>query len=151
MRSWKKQDGGRAYRPPSPSCGLAQRPEARANLFAEQLRLFPGRKVAALVELVVMDEVGIGLLRPMLRHLIELVRKDAHGYRDGDALRVEEAELVFPIKTSRRDPRVRQPVERDVVEDVISRKALGLSVEDACDERHAGRVVVDHPGGQADR
>src|SRR3954470_22573271 len=98
-----------------------------------------------------MDELGVGLLCPTPRNLIEIVRKDAHRYRDGDTLRVEEAELVFPIETSRRDPRVRQPIERDVVEDVVSGKALGLTVEDACDERHAGRVVVDHPGGQADR
>ena len=53
---------------------LAKRPEARADLFREQLRLLPGRKVPALVDLVVVDEIGIGLLRPTLRHLIELVR-----------------------------------------------------------------------------
>ena len=40
----------------------------------------------------------------------------------------------FPIEASRRDPRVRQPVERDVVEDVVSRQALLLAVEDARDE-----------------
>src|ERR671910_43497 len=97
-----------------------------------------------------MDEVGIGLLCPTPRHLIELVRKDAHRYRDGDALRVEEAELVFPIETSRRDPRGRQPVVGDVVEDVVSCKALGLSVEDTCDQRQTSRVVVEHPGGKAD-
>ncbi len=82
---------------------------------------------------------------------IDLVRKDAHGNRDGDAFRGEKGELVFPIETSRRDRRVRQPVERDVVEDVVSRQALGLTVEDACDERVTARVVVEHPGGQADR
>src|SRR5689334_10805365 len=85
---------------------LAKRPEPLADLVDEQLGLLPGGKVPALVELVVMDEVGIGLLGPAPRHLIELVRKDAYGYGDGDALRVEEAELVFPIETSRGDPRV---------------------------------------------
>src|ERR671918_1650778 len=129
---------------------VAQRAQARADLVAEELRLLPGRKVPALVELVVVDEIGIGLLRPTPRHLIELVRKDAHGYGDGDALRVEEAELVFPIETSRRDPRVRQPVVGDVVEDVVSCKALGLSVEDTCDQRQTSRVVVEDPGGKAD-
>src|SRR5215208_6280077 len=89
---------------------LAKRPEPLADLVYEQLGLLPGGKMPALVELVVVDEIGIGLLRPTPRHLIKLVRKDAHGYRDGNALRVEEAELVFPIETSRRDPRVRQPV-----------------------------------------
>src|SRR5215203_2533666 len=129
---------------------LAQRSQASANLFHEELRLLPCRKVPTLVELVVMDEVRIGLLCPTPRHLIEIVRKDAHGYRNGDALRVEEAELVFIIETSRRDPRVRQPVVGDVVEDVVSCKALGLSVEDTCDQRQTSRVMVEHPGGQAD-
>src|SRR5215213_4627101 len=129
---------------------VAQRAEARADLVAEELRLLPGREVPALVELVVVDEIGIGLLRPAPRDLIELVRKDAHGYRDGHALWVEKAELVFPIEASRRDPRVRQPVVGDVVEDVVSGKALGLSVEDTCDQRQTSRVVVEHPRGQAD-
>src|SRR6516162_9088104 len=52
---------------------LAQWPEAGANLFREELRLFPGREVAASVELVVMDEVvGIRALCPAPRRLIEL-------------------------------------------------------------------------------
>jgi hypothetical protein len=98
-----------------------------------------------------MDEVGIGLLCPTPRHLIELVRKDAHGYRDGDALRVEEAELVFPIETSRRNPCVRQPVVGDVVEHIVSGQAfLGPVDKDARDQRQTSRVVVEHPGGQAD-
>ena len=56
---------------------------------------------------------------------IDLVGKNADGNRDGDVLDGEEGEFVFPIQTSRRDRRVRQPVERDVVEDVVSREALG--------------------------
>src|SRR5204863_2982811 len=127
-----------------------QRSEPLADLVDEQLGLLPGSKMPALVELVVVDEIGIGLLRPTPRHLIELVRKDAHGYGDGDALWVAEAELVFPIEASRRDPRVRQPVVGDVVEDVVSGKALGLSVEDTCDQGQTSRVVVEHPGGEAD-
>src|SRR4051794_21719271 len=99
-----------------------------------------------------MDELGIGPLCPTSRSCIDLVRKNAHRYRDGDALDVEKAELVFsgydlPIETSRRNPRVRQPVVRDVVEDVVSCKALGVSVEDTCDQLVADHVVVDHPGG----
>ena len=117
----------------------------------EELRLLPGREVTALVELVVVDELGIRLLRPAPRGLIELVGKGAHGDRDGDALRREEGELALPVEARRRDRRVRQPVERDVVEDVVARQALGLPVEDARDERVAARVVVEHPGGQADR
>src|SRR5688500_5633158 len=107
----------------------AQRSKAGADLFHEQLRLLPGGEVPALVELVVMEQLGIGLLRPAPRHLIELVREDAHGYRDVHALRVEEAELVLPIETSRGDPRVRQPVVSDVVEDVVSGQAFLRSEE----------------------
>src|SRR5918992_4286942 len=129
---------------------LAKRPEARSDLVAEQLRLLPSREVPALVDPVEVDEIGVGLLRPTPRHLIELIGKAAHRDRDGDALRTEEGELVLPIQTPRRDPRVRQPVVGDVVEDVVSREALGLSVEDTCDQRQTSRVVVEHPGGQAD-
>ncbi len=42
-------------------------------------------------------------------------------------------------------------VMRDVVEDVVAREALGLSVEDARDELVAARVVIEEIGRQADR
>src|SRR6202011_1962810 len=70
---------------------------------------------------VVVDEVvGISALCPAPRGLVELVGKDADGERDGDVLGVEEVRLVLPVETSRADPRVRQPVERDVVEKIVS-------------------------------
>src|SRR5438477_9430282 len=131
--------------------GLAKRPERRADLLSEQLRLFPRREVAASVEPVVMNQFGICSLCPTPWGCIDLIWKDAHGNRDGDVFRGEKGKLAFPIQTSRRDPRVRQPVERDVVDDVISRKALGFTVKDACDQRVTARVVVEHPGGQAGR
>src|SRR5215471_11006779 len=84
----------------------AQCAERRADLFGEELRLFPGGEVAALGDLVVVDEVGVGPFGPGARRLVLLVREDARGHRDGDALGVEEAELVFPVQTRRRDPRV---------------------------------------------
>src|SRR3954462_13008325 len=90
--------------------GLAQRSESRANFVAEQFRLLPCREVPAHGQPVVVDEVGIGLLCPTPRHLIQLAREDAHRYRDGDALRAEERQLVFPIETPRGDPGGRQPV-----------------------------------------
>src|SRR5215813_10959806 len=65
---------------------LAQGPEARANLFREDLGLFPGCEVATLVDLVVVDELGICLLRPTPRERIELVREDTHGNRDSHPL-----------------------------------------------------------------
>jgi hypothetical protein len=63
--------------------------------------------VAALVDLVVMDELVIGPLGPTPRGLILLARKDADGSRDGVVLGVEIAELVFPVETKRGNPRVR--------------------------------------------
>ena len=62
----------------------------------------------------------------------------------------KNGELAFPIQTRRRDRRVRQPVEGDVVEDVVSREPLTLAVEDARDQREASCVVVEHPTGHAD-
>jgi hypothetical protein len=52
--------------------------------------------------------------------LIELFWKRAYGNRDGDVFDAEKAELVLPMETGRRDHRVRQPLESDVVEDVVS-------------------------------
>ena len=72
----------------------AQRPEARADLFREDLRLFPGREVAALVGLVVIDEVVIGPLGPAPRGLIALAGEGAYGGRDGYIDGVVETELV---------------------------------------------------------
>jgi hypothetical protein len=87
--------------------------------------------VAASVELVVVDEVvWIRALGPAPWGLIELVGKDADGERNRDGLGVEEVRLVLPVETSRGNPRVRQPVERDVVEDVVSGQgALQVSLK----------------------
>src|SRR5947208_8829791 len=92
----------------------SQRPEGGTNLGGEEFRLLPGREVVALVDCVEVDEVGVGLLGPAPRRLIELPRKHAHGGRDGDALDVEEAERVLPVETTRGNPCVRHPRERDV-------------------------------------
>ena len=68
------------------------------------MRLFPGREVTAFVHLVVIDEIGIGPLGPTPRCLILLARKDGYGDRNGDALGVEEATLVFPVETDAETP-----------------------------------------------
>src|SRR5437867_1666902 len=70
-------------------------------------------------------------------------RKDAHGRRDRDAFDGEERRpLVLPIETRARKRRVRQPGDRNVVEDIVAREALRLSVKDACDELIAPCVVI---------
>jgi hypothetical protein len=73
------------------------------------LRLFPGREVPALPDLVVIHELRIRPLCPIPRRLVEFVREDAHGNRNGDTLGSEKGELILPIETSRRNPRVCQP------------------------------------------
>src|SRR5882762_9575143 len=97
-----------------------------------------------------MDEFGVRFLYPATRSGVDLIGINADGNRDGDVLRGEKGKLVFPIQTSRRDRRVRQPVEDDVVENVISRKALGLAGKDARHERLTGFVVVEYLGRQTD-
>src|SRR5205823_1344012 len=64
---------------------------------------------------------------------------------------VEEAELVLPVETTRGNPCVRHPGERDVVEDLVSREvAYGVALEGPFDVLVAQRVVVEHPGGEGD-
>ena len=122
---------------------LAQGFEAGAHLLGQELRLLPGGEVSTLGQLVVVDQVGIGLLGRTPRW-IEFVREDAHGNRDGDAFGIEiPLAPIFPIETGARNPRVRQPGDRDVVENVVAREALRLSVEDARDELQAARVVIE--------
>src|SRR5258707_13780304 len=104
----------------SSSSLCAQRPEARANLVREDLWLFPGRKVAALVDLVVVDELGECPLRPTPRGRIELVRKDAHGNRDGDALDAEIRKLALPVEAGRSKEPVSPPRVRDAVAHVVA-------------------------------
>src|SRR5262245_15467581 len=132
----------------------AQRSQARANLLRKELRLFPGSEVAALVELVVVNELGIRSLHPASRGWIKLIRKDADGNRDGDAFDTEKAEIPasepLPVEPGRGNPRIRQPGQRDVVEDVVSCEAGGLSIKCARDELQAPRVVVKQIGCQAD-
>src|SRR3979490_2966925 len=99
-----------------------------------------------------MDEFGIRPLCPAPRGWIEFVREDAHGNRDGDAFGIEIPEFapILPIETGARKRRVRQPGDRDVVEDVVAREALRLSVEDACDQLVAARIVIKEISRQAD-
>jgi hypothetical protein len=46
--------------------------------------------VPTFVELVVIDEFGKRSLCPASRGLIDLIRKNAHGYREGDIFHVEK-------------------------------------------------------------
>src|SRR6266566_8595960 len=147
-----------------PSCGwmswpsgpagvwLAQRLERRPHLGGEQVWLFPGGEVAASVERVVVDEVvGIRALGPAAGGLIELAGEDADGKRDRDGLGVEEVRLVLPVQAGRGNPGVRQPVQRDVVEEVVCcQGALQLSLKGPFYEPGLATAVavVKHERGQ---
>src|SRR5579883_3486826 len=129
---------------------LPQCSESHPEFPGQKRRLLPRGKVTTFFDPVIVNEFGICLLCPTLWSGINLIWKDTHGNRDGDVFRLKKGKLVFPIQTRRSDRRVGQPVKRDVVEDVISRQSLRLSVKDAGDERVAARVVVKYPGGQSD-
>jgi hypothetical protein len=61
---------------------LAQLAERCPDLGREQLGLFPDGEVAALVDLVEVDEVGVDLLGPAARRLDDLVGEDGVGHRE---------------------------------------------------------------------
>src|SRR5262245_10730082 len=104
-----------------------------------------------------MNQTWIGPFRPTPRRLVLLPRKDAYGDRNGDALGVEEASVIFPIQARRRDPRIRQPVERDVVKDLVPREfACGARRSVKSRGEGGGRLaapvaVIQEPGGEPDR
>src|SRR6185295_17190300 len=82
---------------------------------------------------------------------MDVVGKYANSDRNLYLFRNKEGQLVFKVQTSGRDASVRQPVKRDVVENVVSRKTLGLAVEDARDELVTFYIVIDYPRSKADR
>src|SRR5215467_8414722 len=97
-----------------------------------------------------MNQFGIRLLCPALWSRIEFVREDAHGNRDGDAFGIEiPFAPILPIETGARKRRVRQPGDRDVVEDVVARKTLGLSSKDTGDQLVTACVVIKEISRQA--
>src|SRR6185503_270192 len=76
---------------------LAQRSERRADLFREQLGLLPRREVAALVDLVEVDQVAIGSLDPSSGRTPDLPREDREGRGHGDLALVGDAR-VLPVE-----------------------------------------------------
>ncbi len=108
--------------------------------------------MAASRQLVVVDELRERPLRPAARRRIELVGEHAHGDRDGDAFDVEiPLAEVFPVEPGAGHAGVRHPCERDVVEDVVARQALGFSAKDTGDHFIAARVVIEEVRRQPDR
>lgn len=94
--------------------------------------------------------LGYACAAQLLRDRTDFVRKGAHRDGNGNALRREEAELVLPIDTRGGDRRIRQPVERNVVDDIVACEAGAFFIENACDEVVAARVVVEQESRQSD-
>ena len=91
--------------------------------------------MAAFWGLVVVNQFGIGFLGPALRGGVDLIGERADGDGDFDASDIEEASAGgdlrgVPVEACGRDAGVGEPVERDVVENVVAAQPLGLSVED---------------------
>ena len=86
--------------------------------------------MSALIDLVEVDQVGIGAPRPRLRGSIDLVReyRDGHRERDlGGLLRGRAGDAssgVLPVDARCGGAGVRQPVQRDVVQHVVFRRRL---------------------------
>src|SRR5581483_10929372 len=86
----------------------AKRFEGCANVGDEERRLFPGREMSALRMGLIIEQIGIGTLRPALRCLIDLFGKRADADRKLDASGVEEAgwrQIMrrVPVEPRRRD------------------------------------------------
>jgi hypothetical protein len=83
---------------------LTQRLERGAQLGTVKLRLFPGREVAALIDLVEVNEFVKSAPSPRFWCSIELARKDRDGHRERNlagllrAGRKRAAPLVLPVK-----------------------------------------------------
>src|SRR5262245_30798532 len=135
---------------------LSQRSERGPQLLGEELRLLPGGEVAAPVDAVEVHEAWVGLLDPAARGPEDLAGKRGEADRDRNVWRRlagrRRGLAVLPVHPRRGGAAAGQPVQRDVVEDVVSTEvARRLVVDDgACDLVVGVRVVVEHPGRERD-
>jgi hypothetical protein len=72
-----------------------------------------------------MNQFGIRPLCPTPGRWLQFIREDAYRNRNGDAFGIEiPFSPILPIETGARERRVRQPGDRDVVEDVVACEAV---------------------------
>src|SRR5215218_8099942 len=138
---------------------LAKRPECGSDFFREQLRLLPRREVATLLDLV---EVGKGAVRPpdpAARGRPDLAGEGGEAHRDRDLGRSlggrgrdSGGSVALPVRPGRRCAGAGQPVQRDVVQDVVPGEiARRLPLDEGAGHLVvAVGVVVEHPGRQGD-
>ena len=83
---------------------ITQRPEGSAQLLTEDLRLFPGGEVAALISLVPVDEVAEGAspqtVQPVCRNYYTITTRDSAAVM---LARVGGATFKFKIWSGARD------------------------------------------------
>src|SRR5262245_9422502 len=106
---------------------LAQRSEGGAKLFREQFWLLPSREMSAFVDFVPVDELLEGLLSPAARSAVDLPGEDCHRNRHLRNLNCVERPAPslrgVPVGPRRGGAGVREPIERDVVKNLISRES----------------------------
>src|SRR5215831_13221209 len=111
--------------PTSALAGQAKRPKCFSKLAREQLRLLPGREVAAFVDFVEIGQVGISTMSPRIRRTVDVFGE--HGDRDRklDLRRLPRsrargiASTVFPVEARGRGRGVGEPIKRDVIQDFV--------------------------------
>src|SRR5262249_34029404 len=138
---------------------LAKRTEGGTHFGREEPRLLPSGEVAALVDLVVVGDVRVHLFDPAAWRPENLVGEGGEADRERDGWgrlagrgRLSLGLSALPVGAGRGGPGARQPVERDVVEDVVPGETTrGLLVDKgAGDLVVAVGVVVEYPRGQGD-
>src|SRR5438445_8345572 len=107
---------------------LSQWSKCGSQFFREELWLFPGGKVSSPVFFVVVAEVPVGFLDPAVWGAEDLIGKDGYGDKDFDVWRCDargcgrcSCSSALPVGARGGGPRVGEPVEGDVVENIVSR------------------------------
>src|SRR5262245_14209659 len=113
--------------------------------------------MASFVDSVVVDQFRIRSLRPTPRRLILLAGEHGDGDRYLDAFDAEEPALVFPVESRRGHSGIRQPVERNVVEHLVTRELAGGArgatgpCNECCRRLPTSVTMVEQIRGEADR
>src|SRR5439155_26819848 len=109
----------------------------------DELRLLPGGEVAAPVGLVEVGDVGVSLFDPAARGPEDLAGELGEADRERDRRRSLAGRksrslrlTVLPVRPSGGGPGSRQPVQSDVVENVVPGEiARGLAVDKGAGDR----------------
>jgi hypothetical protein len=111
---------------PTTMVSLAQRAECSPHLGGEEHRLLPGGEVAAPVDLVEVGEAGLDNLDPGARGSPDFAGESREADRNRDRRRSLASRMGsghgpsgLPVPPGGRGAGARQPIQRDVVQDVV--------------------------------